>query len=147
MLHIRVSHCSLTKVLYLFSFSIFMSLKYKKFVGNFGYEIGMLSYECAGQLEAWQSTSTSIIDEPWPLFLDEVESYFTPNPNPNQWEQPNIFSFPCSNDVASCSKSNQSFSLNTAEYMASKGKAKMVWQKVRNAFKLLIHPHMSSRKN
>ncbi|XP_047170634.1 calmodulin-binding protein 60 B-like [Vigna umbellata] len=88
-----------------------------------------------GQLE----TSTSIVDDSWPAFFDEFETYFTPNPD--QWEQPNFFPLLCGDNGASCSQDSPSFLPNTAEYMASKGKAKTVWQKVRNAFKLLIHPH------
>ncbi|KOM39263.1 hypothetical protein LR48_Vigan03g264500 [Vigna angularis] len=87
-----------------------------------------------GQLE----TSTSIVDS-WPAFYDVFETYFIPNPD--QWEQPNFFPLLCGDNGASCSQDSPSFLPNTAEYMASKRKAKTVWQKVRNAFELLIHPH------
>ncbi|WVZ05828.1 hypothetical protein V8G54_019174 [Vigna mungo] len=85
--------------------------------------------------------ASSSKDNPSEAFFDDVESYFTPNPN--QWEQPNFFFFPCGDNGASCSKDSPSFLPKTAEYMASKGKDKTVWQKVRNALKRLIHPHMA----
>ncbi|XP_014495499.1 calmodulin-binding protein 60 G isoform X2 [Vigna radiata var. radiata] len=83
-----------------------------------------------GQLES----STSIANDPWPFFFED--------------EQPNFLYYACDVDDdyggggGSCSKGS-SFLPNTAEYMSRKGKAKTVWQKVRNAFKLLIHPNMA----